>query len=137
MLGSHGDWPANGELDIMEHVGRWPGRVLSTIHTAAGSGSHGVGGAVTLPDSCWRSIATRCCGPSATSRSASTASTTSRTRAWTSARPAPRAPGRSTAPQFLLLNVAIGGDLGGPVDDGIFPVTMEVDYVRVWQAPRK
>ena len=39
------------------------------------------------------------------------------------------------SPQFLLLNIAIGGDLGGPVDDSIFPVTMEVDYVRVWQAP--
>jgi beta-glucanase (GH16 family) len=40
------------------------------------------------------------------------------------------------APQYLLLNVAIGGDLGGAVDDSIFPVTMEVDYVRVWQAAR-
>jgi beta-glucanase (GH16 family) len=39
-------------------------------------------------------------------------------------------------PQFLLLNIAIGGDLGGPVDDTIFPVTMEVDYVRVWQPPK-
>jgi hypothetical protein len=39
-------------------------------------------------------------------------------------------------PQLLLLNVAIGGDLGGPVDDSIFPMTMEVDCVRVYQAPR-
>ena len=39
-------------------------------------------------------------------------------------------------PQYLILNIAIGGDLGGPVDDSIFPVTMEVDYVRVWQAPK-
>ena len=38
-------------------------------------------------------------------------------------------------PQFLLLNLAIGGDLGGPVDDAHLPATMEVDYVRVWQAP--
>ena len=35
MLGSHGDWPANGELDIMEHIGRNPGRVMSTVHTPA------------------------------------------------------------------------------------------------------
>ena len=34
----------------------------------------------------------------------------------------------------MILNIAIGGDLGGPVDDSIFPVTMEVDHVRVWQA---
>lgn len=32
----------------------------------------------------------------------------------------------------FLLNVAVGGSLGGPVDDSIFPVTMETDYVRVY-----
>jgi beta-glucanase (GH16 family) len=36
-------------------------------------------------------------------------------------------------PMYLLLNLAIGGDLGGPVDDTIFPVAMEVEYVRVYQ----
>jgi beta-glucanase (GH16 family) len=36
-------------------------------------------------------------------------------------------------PQYLLLNIAIGGSLGGPVNDSIFPVTMSVDYVRVYQ----
>lgn len=37
------------------------------------------------------------------------------------------------APQYLLLNVAIGGDLGGAVDERIFPVTLEIDHVRVYQ----
>jgi beta-glucanase (GH16 family) len=38
------------------------------------------------------------------------------------------------APQFLILNVAIGGNMPGfVVDDAIFPVRMEVDYVRVYQ----
>jgi beta-glucanase (GH16 family) len=38
------------------------------------------------------------------------------------------------APQFLLLNLAIGGGFGGPqIDDRIFPIRMEVDYVRVYQ----
>jgi beta-glucanase (GH16 family) len=36
-------------------------------------------------------------------------------------------------PQFLLLNLAIGGDLGGPVDDSIFPTEFLIDYVRVYQ----
>lgn len=31
----------------------------------------------------------------------------------------------------FLLNVAVGGNLGGPVDDSMLPATMEVDYVRV------
>jgi beta-glucanase (GH16 family) len=50
----------------------------------------------------------------------------------------PRA-GRATwpfdAPQYLLLNIAIGGTLGGAVDDSIFPVTMEIEHVRIYQAP--
>jgi len=38
------------------------------------------------------------------------------------------------APQFLLLNLAIGGNYtGNVVDDSIFPCRMEVDYVRVYQ----
>ena len=32
----------------------------------------------------------------------------------------------------FLLNVAVGGTLGGAVDDSIFPVDMQVDYVRVY-----
>jgi hypothetical protein len=36
---------------------------------------------------------------------------------------------------FTILNLAIGGDLGGAVDDTIFPRTFYVDYVRVYQKP--
>jgi beta-glucanase (GH16 family) len=38
-------------------------------------------------------------------------------------------------PQFILLNLAIGGDWGGQqgVDSAIFPAKMEVSYVRVYQ----
>ncbi len=32
----------------------------------------------------------------------------------------------------LILNLAVGGSLGGTPDDSIFPVSMEVDYVRVY-----
>ncbi len=35
--------------------------------------------------------------------------------------------------QFLILNLAVGGTLGGPVDDAALPFRMEVDYVRVYQ----
>lgn len=38
-------------------------------------------------------------------------------------------------PQFILLNMAVGGDWGGSrgVDDSIFPATFEIDYVRVYE----
>jgi len=38
-------------------------------------------------------------------------------------------------PFYLILNLAIGGNWGGKmgVDDAIFPATMEVDYVRIFE----
>lgn len=35
---------------------------------------------------------------------------------------------------YIILNVAVGGTLGGTVDNTIFPVSMEVDYVRVYSS---
>lgn len=40
-------------------------------------------------------------------------------------------------PYHLILNLAIGGvwgRAGGPIDDSIFPVKMEVDYVRMYRS---
>jgi hypothetical protein len=34
---------------------------------------------------------------------------------------------------FIILNVAVGGSFGGWVNNSIFPQTMEVDYVKVFQ----
>ena len=38
-------------------------------------------------------------------------------------------------PQFLLINLAIGGVWGGEkgIDDSIFPRSMVIDYVRIYQ----
>jgi len=36
-------------------------------------------------------------------------------------------------PHFLILNLALGGSWGGPIDDTIFPQRMSVAYVRVYQ----
>jgi len=36
-------------------------------------------------------------------------------------------------PFYLILNLAIGGNWGGEVDDSIFPNEMQIDYVRVYQ----
>lgn len=38
-------------------------------------------------------------------------------------------------PYFLILNLAIGGNWGGSVDDTIFPSQMLIDYVRIYQQP--
>lgn len=133
MLGAAGNWPAQGELDIMEHVGSDPMRVFSTVHTAAGHGGNGVGGASRIADACSQFHTYQMHWDAEGVRFGLDGFAHLRypnlklgARAWP-----------FDAPQFMLLNVAIGGDLGGDVDDNIFPRAMEVDYVRVYQVDRK
>lgn len=38
-----------------------------------------------------------------------------------------------TAPQFIILNVALGGSLGGEIPNDFSESTMEIDYVRVYR----
>jgi len=35
---------------------------------------------------------------------------------------------------YILLNLALGGDNGGPIDNSLFPMEYKIDYVRVYQA---
>jgi beta-glucanase (GH16 family) len=36
-------------------------------------------------------------------------------------------------PHYILLNLALGGDNGGEIDDSVFPIQYEIDYVRIYQ----
>lgn len=36
-------------------------------------------------------------------------------------------------PQYILLNLALGGDNGGAIDDSAFPMRYEIDYVRLYE----
>ncbi len=129
MLGAQGSWPAQGELDIMEQVGREPEKVFSTVHTTSGSGGNGKGGAVQLPSACtafhdyqmlWTPQGIRF-GVDGVEHARYDNLGTGPAQ-WP-----------FDAPQFLILNLAIGGDLGGTVDDGIFPLSFEIEHVRVYQ----
>jgi beta-glucanase (GH16 family) len=129
MLGTGGRWPEDGEIDLMEQVGREPERVFSTVHTAAGSGGRVVSAGVRLPDACsafhdYQLLWT----PDALVFSIDGFEYLHYPRLDAGPRPWP-----FDQPQFLLLNLAIGGDLGGPVDDGIFPASFEIEHVRVYQ----
>ncbi len=129
MLGAEGQWPAGGELDILEHMGQRPDWVFSTVHTTSGSGANGKGDGRTLTTACsqfhnyqmlWTPTEVRFGVDGvqhAVYRNAGTGP----------------AQWPFDKPQFLILNLAIGGDLGGPVDDTIFPIAFEVDHVRVYQ----
>ncbi len=128
MLNSALDWPRGGELDIMEFVGREPGRVFSTVHTAAAYGT-GTGGATQVDDACtvfhnyqmhWTATEVRF-GIDGKVHFVYPRAGTGKEQ-WP-----------FDAPQFLILNIAVGGDFGGAVDDTIFPTRMEIDHVRVYQ----
>lgn len=40
-------------------------------------------------------------------------------------------------PQYLLLNLALGGINGGPIDSNALPMKYEIDYVRVYQKEKQ
>lgn len=135
MLGNGpGGWPAEGEIDIMEHVGWDPGRVHGNIHTKAYNHvQHTQKGA-------WTMVADTC------------GAFHDYQLLWTDDRIvigvdgkgymafANEGKGRDAwpfdRPEYLILNVAIGG-WGGVqgIDAAAFPAKMEVEYVRVWQKP--
>jgi beta-glucanase (GH16 family) len=131
-LGTGGRWPADGEIDIMEQVGSNPTRVFGTVHTAAFHAGAGVSGATQVPDAC---TAFHDYQMTWTDDAIEFAVDGKPHHRYANPRTG-RAAWPFDAPQYLLLNIAIGGVLGGTVNDRIFPVTMEVAHVRVYQVPR-
>jgi len=128
----YGGWPASGEIDIMEYVGYDPGVVHGTVHTQAFNHSIGTqqGNSINIAD--------------AESNFHIYAIEWDQdkidffvddTKYFTFANQGDWTKWPFDQRFHLILNIAIGGDWGGAqgVDDNIFPVKMEVDYVRVYQ----
>lgn len=135
----YGGWPDSGEIDIMEHVGYDDDAIHGTVHTSIYNHKQGSqkGGSVNdvddatsefhiykiewLPDRIDFYLDDEMYFSYQPNKFSS-------------------CPSRNIWPFngdfFLILNIAIGGDWGGAqgVDDDIFPTSMEIDYVRVYQA---
>ena len=139
MLGTNignAGWPDCGEIDIMEHVGYEKDSVIGTIHTKAYNHVLGTQKGKKMfiadPYNTYHVYAIE----------------------WTTERMdflvdnhiynhienehKTKAEWPFDSPFFLILNIAVGGNLGGKygVDTTMFPGTMEVDYIRVY-APAK
>jgi beta-glucanase (GH16 family) len=136
MLGTNittAGWPACGETDIMELVGTYPGRVSGTLHWKAANGTHASKGssynlgsgdfsqqfhvfsAVWAKDSVKLYI-------------------DDHLYVTTTVDDAGAGNYPFNAEQFLLFNVAVGGDWpGAPDASTLFPQRMFVDYIRVFQ----
>jgi beta-glucanase (GH16 family) len=134
-LGNRGGWPACGEIDIMENVGFEPDLIHANFHTkkynhAIGTGK---GAKITVPKPSeefhvyaveWYHDRIDCFVDKTkyfTFKNEGTGPD-----AWP-----------YDKPQYLILNIAIGGAWGGQkgIDDGIFPQRMAIDYVRIFQKP--
>lgn len=133
MLGQNIDevsWPACGELDIMEHVGKNPRFIHSTVHNKSGYGATPYTGILEIQDPFneyhiygmeWTNefVAFFIDGKLVYRYQPEVKNDDN----WPFDKPC-----------FLIFNVAIGGNWGGPdVDEKIFPATMTVDWVKVYQ----
>ncbi len=127
------NWPEDGEIDIMEHVGYDQGRIHASVHTE--KYNHILGTQKTafiqVPDCSenfhiysmeWRenSISVQVDGK--------TYYNFSNEKTGKDVWP-------FNSPFHLLLNLAVGGNWGGSkgVDENIWPQRMEIDYVRVYK----
>lgn len=122
-------WPACGEIDIMEYTGNNPGKVQSALHTSSSFGNTINYKAVSITNE--------------------TTEFHLYSMIWTEESivfllddvayytysPTPRNDQTwpFTKDQFIILNVAMGGNLGGSIDPNFETSTMEIDYVRVYQ----
>jgi len=133
-------WPLCGEIDIMEHVGSNPTMISHATHTSEKNGSkgnnwHWQGNFENVENNFvtyaieWEERANE-----GYDNISFYVNGVKNTTIWE--------PVNATVQQwpfknefFFLLNIAIGGNMGGTIDDSIFnnPVIMKVDYVRVYQ----
>jgi beta-glucanase (GH16 family) len=127
-------WPGCGEIDIMENIGKEPALVHGTIHGPGYSGANGIGAAYALPGDQrfaddfhlfaveWEPNAIRFYVDD---------------HLYATRIPTDLPQGTKWVydhPFYLLLNVAVGGGWpGNPDATTVFPQTMLVDYVRVYQ----
>ena len=138
MLGVNIDsvgWPTCGEIDIMENIGKTSdqGTDHGTIHGPGYSGGNGIGGTYTLPGGAKLSDDFHIYAIEWTTNQIKWFLDTNQ---FFTATPASLPGGTTwvfTAPQFIILNLAVGGKWpGNPDGTTVFPQQMLVDYVHVY-----
>jgi beta-glucanase (GH16 family) len=126
-------WPNCGEIDIMELIGSAPSTVLGTIHGPGYSGNKGISTKFSLPNGKrfsddfhlfaveWEPNVIRFYVDDTLYVTRTPSDLPAGTK-WV-----------FDKPFFIILNVAVGGNLPGPPDSSTrFPQTMVVDFVRVY-----
>lgn len=129
-------WPDDGEIDIMEHVGSEPHVIVATVHTKL------FNHVLKTQRSAQKQLPTSCSAFHRYQLDWRPDSITIGFDDQAIMRVKNDQPGGKGAWPFdvpfqMILNLAIGGDWAGAkgIDDAAMPQRLEVDYVRVWQAP--
>lgn len=129
-------WPDDGEIDIMEQVGSEPNLIYSSLHTKLFNFK------IKTQRSAQKLVPTSCSAFHVYQLDWKPHSITIGVDGHGILRTLDNVPGGKGAwPYFvpfkMILNLAIGGDWAAAkgIDDEAMPQRMEVDYVRVWQAP--
>jgi len=137
MLGNDIDkpgWPACGEIDIMENIGKEPVMVHGTIHGPGYSGAQGIGSPYSTSDG--KAVADGY-HVFAVEWEPNVIRFYVDEHLYATRTPADLPKGAKWVydhPFFLLLNVAVGGGWpGSPDATSAFPQEMLVDYVRVYR----
>jgi len=128
MLGANFDtvgWPESGEIDIMEQTGQDKTSVSGTLHYPGNSGGNGPTASTSVDDS------------TSAFHNYSVEWTPEFVKILVDDTVYQTVPNTLDLPFnkdfFLILNVAMGGTLGGTIEPAFTQDTMEIDYVRVYQ----
>ncbi|MGV9690590.1 discoidin domain-containing protein [Streptomyces sp. NPDC003444] len=128
-------WPYNGEIDILEVLGKDVKTSYSTVHAPAYNGGGGIGAPYRLPQDADFSDDFHTWAADWTSKGivysldGRTVLTLDKEQVERT-----RGPWIFDHPHYMILNLAVGGDWPGPTDATTpFPSKMLVDYVRVYQ----
>lgn len=136
MLGTNIDevgWPMSGEIDIMEYVGFQPDTTHSNVHTKYQSGITDFHATIPLKTVeeefhnygiLWTKDSIQFYVDSISNITNTYSPLNKNSDNWP-----------LDQPYYLIMNFAVGGNWGGirGVDENIWPQTMIVDYVRVYQ----
>ncbi len=118
-------WPACGEIDIMEHVGKDLNKIISAFHYPVYYGGNAKVATTMVPTATtefhvykleWTPTAMQIFVDD---------------KLFHTLPNSPSIPYNQNF--FMILNIAMGGNLGGPIDASFTSTTFEIDYVRVYQ----
>jgi beta-glucanase (GH16 family) len=123
-------WPACGEIDVMEFVGKHPDRIHGTVHYPVEGGHRSNGGRLDTPAP-YEDFHVYAVEWSAERIDLFFDGTLYHSFAIDEAGPGEDNPFRR--PHYLLINLALGGSWGGPIDDGVLPARYAIDWVRVYE----